>query len=83
MFDIRFSKEAVKGVEKLSLKHRNKLKRILIHTIADNPYQGKKLVGDLKDFYSCRLNLKDRIVYTIDEKRKIVFIHRAKTHYED
>jgi Txe/YoeB family toxin of Txe-Axe toxin-antitoxin module len=31
--------------------------------------------------YSLRLDLKDRIVYSIDEKNKIVHVKRAKTHY--
>jgi Txe/YoeB family toxin of Txe-Axe toxin-antitoxin module len=58
-----------------------KLRQILVDAVAKNPYAGKKLVGDLKGFYSVRLTLKDRIVYTTDENARIAFVHRARTHY--
>jgi hypothetical protein len=29
------------------------------------------------------LNRKDRIIYSIDEKHRIIYIKRAKTHYGD
>ena len=58
-----------------------KLKDILLEVLSVTPYEGKKLVGDLEGNYSLRLDLKDRIVYSIDEKNKIVYIKRAKTHH--
>ena len=48
-----------------------------------DPFQGKRLLGDLAGSWSFRLNLKDRIVYSVDEARKIVYIERARTHYGD
>jgi hypothetical protein len=30
-----------------------------------------------------RLNLKDRVVYSVDEARKTVYVERARTHYGD
>ncbi|WVL02396.1 hypothetical protein Dongsha4_06670 [Cyanobacterium sp. Dongsha4] len=30
-----------------------------------------------------RLSYKDRILYTINESQKLIYIHRAKTHYGD
>ncbi len=80
-YKIRFTKEAKKDVAKLTPKLRQKLKKIIIDTIIPNPYSGKKLVGDLAGFFSIRLSYKDRIVYTIDDENKIIYIHRAKTHY--
>ena len=82
-YEIRFTKEAKKDVVKLTPKLKKKLKDIITNTIATNPYSGKKLVGDLAGFFSIRLSYKDRIVYTIDEGQRIVYIHRAKTHYGD
>jgi mRNA interferase RelE/StbE len=81
MYEIRFTKEALKDVNKLSPRLKSKLKDILEHRISHEPHSGKKLVGQLKGFYSMRLSFQDRIVYTIDENDKKVFIHRAKTHY--
>ncbi len=81
MFEILLTKEAKKDVEKLSPKLKKKLHKIIINTIAVDPTQGKKLVGDLTGLYSYRLTLKDRIVYSIDAEKNIVYIHRARTHY--
>jgi len=81
LYEIIFSKEAFKDVKRLSPKIKKKLEALIINEIDQNPTLGKKLVGDLTDFYSVRLTYKDRVVYSIDEKNKIVYIHRAKTHY--
>ena len=81
MYEIRFTKEALKDVKKLSPRLKSKLKDILERMISLEPYSGKKLVGQLKGFYSMRLSFHDRIVYTIDEEEKKVYIHRSKTHY--
>lgn len=82
-YEIRFTKEAVKDAGRLTPKLRKKLEEIIRETISHEPYLGKRLVGDLAGFYSLRLTFKDRIVYSVDEKNRIVFIHRAKTHYGD
>lgn len=83
MYETRLTKEALKDVNKLSPRLKSKLKDILERIISHEPYSGKKLVGQLKGFYSKRLSFQDRIVYTIDEEEKKVFTHRAKTHYGD
>ena len=80
-FTIRFTKEAGKDVKKLPPRLKEKLKEILLAQIAVDPFSGKRLVGDLQGFYSVRLTYKDRIVYSVDEERKVVFVHRARTHY--
>lgn len=82
-YEIRFSKVAFKDAKQLSSKLQKKLKEIITTQISHDPYVGKRLVRDLAGFYSIRLTFKDRIVYSIDEEHKIVYIHRAKTHYSD
>ena len=42
--------------------------------------KGKKLLGDLAGSYSYRLTYKDRILYSLDKERRIIYIERAKTH---
>ena len=64
-------------------KLRRKLHEILLNMIAEDPYEGKRLLGDLAGSYSVRLNLKDRVVYSVDEARKTIYIERARTHYGD
>ena len=56
---------------------------VLRNQIAVDPYSGKALIGDLKGYYSVRLSYQDRIVYSIEEHRLIVYVIRAKTHYGD
>lgn len=80
-YEILFTKEAFKDFRKLSTKLQNKLKDIITRQIIENPYSGKKLVGDLTGFLSIRLSYRDRIVYSIDEKNDVIYIHRVKTHY--
>jgi mRNA interferase RelE/StbE len=81
LYTIRFSHQARKDVQKLTPLLRNKLRDILMEVIAKNPYEGKRLLGDLAGSYSYRLTFKDRIVYHIDEEARMVFIERARTHY--
>ncbi|MDP2168059.1 MAG: type II toxin-antitoxin system YoeB family toxin [Thermodesulfovibrionales bacterium] len=80
-YDVRFSKVAFKDVGNLSPRLKKKLRELIEGRLAHNPYAGKKLMGDLAGFFSLRLSFKDRVVYSVDEKRRIIFIHRAKTHY--
>lgn len=82
-YEIRFTKEAVKDYHKLTPKLQQKLKDILTKTISQDPRYGKRLVGDLAGFYSYRLSYKDRIVYSIDDATRTIFIHRTRTHYEE
>ena len=80
-WEIRFTKQAKKDVEQLPPKLKAKLRDILLEVLAQNPYEGKKLLGDLAGSYSYRLTHKDRIVYSLDEERRIIYVERARTHY--
>ncbi len=80
-FEIRITHRAEKDIGKLTPKLKRKLYDILTEVIAKEPFQGKKLVGDLAGSYSHRLTYKDRIVYSIDVKAKIIYVERAATHY--
>jgi mRNA-degrading endonuclease RelE of RelBE toxin-antitoxin system len=80
-WEIRFTRQAKKDVEQLPPKLKDKLRDILLEVLALNPYEGKKLLGDLSGSYSYRLTYKDRIVYSLDEERRIIYVERARTHY--
>ena len=80
-YEIRFTKEALKDIQKLSPKMTTKLKNIIENLISTEPHSGKKLIGQLKGFYSIRLTYQDQIVYSIDEENRTIYIHRAKTRY--
>ena len=80
-YKIRITRRAEKDILKLTPKLRAKLYDILTEVIARNPFEGKKLIGDLAGSYSYRLSYKDRIVYSAHPRAKVVFIERAATHY--
>jgi len=82
-YTIRFTKEAVKDVDKLPPRLKEKLKIVLREQVAPNPRCGKRLVGDLAGFFSLRLSYKDRLVYSVYDDSRSVFVHRARTHYGD
>ena len=82
LFTIEITRRAQKDIAQLSPKLKKKLRDILVHRIATNPHDGKKLVGDLAGYWSVRLTQKDRIVYRIDSAKRVVYILRARTHYE-
>lgn len=82
-FEVRITRRAEKDIEKLTPKLKAKLYDILTQVIASDPHQGKKLLGDLEGSYSYRLTYQDRIIYSVDTKKRIVYIERTKTHYGD
>jgi len=81
-YRIEISRRAGKDIATLTPKLKQKLKGILANQIAVAPYGGKKLVGELAGYWSVRLTHRDRIVYRIDEGNGVVFILRARTHYQ-
>jgi Txe/YoeB family toxin of toxin-antitoxin system len=81
-FRLQITRRAQKDIATLTPKLRKRLREILVNRIAVNPFDGKKLVGDLKGCWSVRLTLKDRVVYSVDEEEHTVYILRGQTHYE-
>jgi len=53
---------------------------ILVQVFAVNPSAGQAHAGDLKGFFSYRLTLRDRVVYTVSESEQTIYIHRVRTH---
>jgi mRNA interferase RelE/StbE len=82
-WEVRFTKQAKKDVEKLSPKLREKLRDILVEVLAQDPYAGKRLLGDLEGSYSYGLTYRDRIVYSLDEEKRVLYVERARTHYAE
>ena len=80
-YEVRLTRRAVKDIQKLNPALKSKLYDMLTVVVAVNPFQGKKLIGDLEGSYSLRLSYQDRIVYSVDSKSRIVYIERARTHY--
>lgn len=82
-YSVLLTHQALRDLEKQSPKLREKFIRIVQEVLEHQPHLGKRLVGDLQGSYSLRLSYHDRIVYSIDQPRRIVYVERAKTHYGD
>ena len=87
MYKIEYHKRAVKEISKLKQsKLENKAKQ-LIEIIKENPYQNpppyEKLIGDLNDLYSRRINIQHRLVYKVIEEQKLIRIISMWSHYEN
>lgn len=66
-------KEKIKTIPSLKKNVEN-----LLSVLRENPYQNpppyEKLVGNLKDCYSRRINRQHRLVYRVDEEEKAIII---------
>lgn len=85
-YKILFSKAAQKDAEKLKKSNLGDKAKVLIETIRLDPFAKappfEKLIGELSCFYSRRINIQHRLVYSVDQKERIVKILRMWTHYE-
>ena len=86
MWQVKFSKEAEKDKKLLKQAGLAERAKKILNVLSVNPYQTppsyEKLVGNLKGYYSRRINIQHRIVYRICDEEKIVVIHAMWTHYE-
>ena len=86
MYQIVFTKAALKQLPNLKAVGLSKKAKSIIELLAQDPYRipppYEKLVGDLKGSYSRRLNVQHRIVYQVLEEEKIVKVLSMWTHYE-
>ena len=86
MWDVRFSKNAEKDKKLLKQAGLEEKAKKLLSILREDPFQNppsyEKLVGDLKGYYSRRINLQHRLVYKVDLEDKIVEVRAMWTHYE-
>lgn len=78
LFDAQFEKQFQKYREKLTQKQRKNLKQkleIFKEDIFDNSLKTHKLSWNLKDYYSFRINYKDRIRFKIVKEWEVFFYH--------
>ncbi|ANV83874.1 toxin of toxin-antitoxin system [Picosynechococcus sp. PCC 7003] len=81
---IVLSKQAAKDAKKIASAGLKPQVQKLLGILQNNPYQPpyEKLVGDLKDYYSRRINIQHRLVYQVLESEKTIKILRMWSHYE-
>lgn len=86
MWTVVLTKNAQKDKEKLIQAGLGKKARLLLMLLSDNPFATppsyEKLCGDLKNYYSRRINIHHRLVYRVLESERTVVVHAMWTHYE-
>lgn len=81
---IVLAKQAVKDAKKIASAGLKPKVQKLLNVLQENPYQPpyEKLVGDLKNYYSRRVNIQHRLVYQVLDEEKVVKILRMWSHYD-
>lgn len=95
MWKVVFAKQAAKDAKKLKAAGLDKKAKELVDVVRDNPFANppayEALVGNLSGYYSRRISIQHRFVYTLvqdelveDETHYggIVKVVRMWTHYE-
>jgi len=86
IWNVILSKKAVKDAKKLKRTGLKSEAERLLNILQTNPVKSppryEKLVGNLQGFYSRRINIQHRLVYSIDEEQNVVHVLRMWTHYE-
>lgn len=86
MYKIVYTEKAVADIPKLKAANLDKKAKALIEVLREDPYQSpppyEKLIGNLQEAYSRRINIKHRLVYEVLEAEQTVKIISLWTHYE-
>jgi toxin YoeB len=81
-----FTKQAQKDAKKAKAAGFQSRIDALLDVVEKNPWQHpppyERLVGDLADAVSRRINIQHRLVYQVLEPERVVKILRMWTHYE-
>jgi Txe/YoeB family toxin of toxin-antitoxin system len=86
MFEIFLTKQAIKDINLLKskaalLKKANNLTNLLKVNPFQNPPSYEKLVGDLDELYSRRINIQHRLVYRVEANKVIIL--SLWSHYDN
>ncbi len=81
-WQVILSKQAKKDAQKIASSGLKPQAQALLEILQNNPYQPpyEKLVGNLAGFYSRRINIQQRLVYEIQEKKRTVRVLRMGRH---
>lgn len=76
MHQVVLRKTAQKNLEKIDARYKHRIVLALVE-LSKNPYIGKRLEGQLRDFYSLRV-WPYRIIYQVFNKELIIFVAQIK-----
>ncbi len=85
-YKLVYTKQAQKDAKKIKNSGLKPRALELLELLQKDPFKTpppfEKLVGDLSDAYSRRINIQHRLVYQVLKKEKIIKVIRMWTHYE-
>lgn len=80
-----YTKQSIKDAKKIAESGLKSQVSSLLDVLKANPYQNpppfEKLVGDLAEAYSRRINIQHRLVYQVLDEIQTIKIIRMWTHY--
>ena len=81
---IEFSRTALKDAKKLKVANLDSNVKLLLNVLKINPFEPpyEKLSGNLKGYFSRRINIKHRLVYSVDEETKTIRVVSVWSHCE-
>ena len=81
---IKFSRNALKDTKKLKSANLVSNVRSLLDILRQNPYERpyEKLSGNLQGYYSRRINIIHRLVYSVNNETKTIRVVSVWSHYE-
>lgn len=85
-WSVILARVAIKDIKKIKQAGLAGKTKALLDLLATDPFttppRYEMLVGNLKGFYSRRINIKHRLVYSVDPDQHIIHILRMWTHYQ-
>ena len=86
MYKVVLSRQAAKDRSSLKAAKLEDKARALLHLLSEDPYRDpppfEALKGNLKGYYSRRINYNHRLVYEVLDEEKTVHVLSMWTHYE-
>lgn len=84
---VEFTKKAINDSQLLKRNHLDVKSKRILNIIKEDPYGTpppfEKLKADLYGMYSRRINIKHRIVYSVDKNNKVIIVYGMFSHYGD
>jgi len=82
-----FSKRAMQDAKKIRSSNLKSKAEEILDLLEKDPLANqppfKKLIGDFDGYYSRRINIQHRVVYSINNKDREVYVLSMWTHYHD
>lgn len=81
---IQFSHQVLKDTKKLRSANLEANVKWLLEILRRNPYEPpyEKLSGNLQGYYSRRINIQHRLVYSVNKETQTVRVVSVWSHYE-